>query len=407
MAKKILKPVELDLDAPGKDLSRLFASSLSTTPDVRRATMIPVERLLDNPHQPRTRGNEDALEELAQVIREQGFQGVLVAREHPDRGGYYQITAGHRRREASKRAGLSELPVVVEDLDDRIMAEIAITENIQREDLSSLDEARIYLLMKETWGYTLELMASKLGKTTGYIYNRLRVARAPEDIQALVEAKPDSLRAVANLIQVESAEARAPIVQALLAGTLTTDDLPYYIRNLHQGDRSSAVLSGGITGSGGADAGGGDVPAEATSLPGVPDGQGLQHVTSAAPLSPASRLSVERGASDHIEGVTVTVNGVPLALDRHASQPNTLRPVPGPRSGGQQLDLIDVAAHQRRRVRHSKVERVLALLRALDTELPDRAELSEGERCDLASIAVLSARLCARLNIDPDAPAAH
>jgi len=163
------------------------------------------------------------------VIRAQGFQGVLVARPAPDRSGYYQLTAGHRRREAAKRAAMALLPVVVRDLSEEDMVTLAITENIQREDLTPLEEGRIYLLMADEMGYTHEQIAREVGRKRGYIENRIRVARSPKDVQELIQAKPDSIRAVATLIKVKDPAERAEIIKHMLAGTLTVEDLPGFI----------------------------------------------------------------------------------------------------------------------------------------------------------------------------------
>jgi ParB/RepB/Spo0J family partition protein len=178
------------------------------------------------------------------VIRAQGVQGVLVARPAPDRSGFYQLTAGHRRREAAKRAGMPLLPVVVRDLTEEEMVTLAITENIQREDLTPLEEGKIYLLMSDEMGYTHEQIAREIGKKRGYIENRIRVARSPRDVQELIQTKPDSIRAVANLIKVKDANERAEIIKLMLAGTITVEDLPGYVAtksvasNGHPGSQS-------------------------------------------------------------------------------------------------------------------------------------------------------------------------
>ncbi len=224
-----------------------------TREEVEQAQRIEINRLKDNPYQPRLSIEDRGVQELAQVIRSQGFQGVLVARPHPQQEGLYQLTAGHRRREASKLAGLTDLPVLVKDLSDEEMAGLAITENIQREDLTPLEEGKIFLLMTEEMGYTHEQIAREIGKNRGYVENRLRVARAPEDIQMLVRAKPDSLRAVSTLIKVRDTARRAEIIDQLLNNQLTADDLPGYISyrlqhqpedSRHQQQGTSSELAG-------------------------------------------------------------------------------------------------------------------------------------------------------------------
>ena len=212
-------------------LSGMFSSSVQEAA-LTQARLIEIERLKDNPYQPRTYMDRAGLNELAQVIKAQGFQGVLVARPHPQLNSNYQLTAGHRRREAAKIAGLLNIPIVVLELADEEMASIAITENIQREDLTPLEEGKIFLLMSEEMAFTHEQIAREVGKNRGYVENRLRVARAPQDIHVLVKEKPDSLRAVSTLIKLEDAGKRADVIQQLLSGHLTADDLPAYIANL-------------------------------------------------------------------------------------------------------------------------------------------------------------------------------
>ncbi len=235
MPKRETRVRDLGFDADpaqAPSLSKLFAASTARESEMQRATMIELDRLTDNPFQPRLDMNEQALEELAQVMKSQGFQGVLVARPAPEREGYYQLTAGHRRREAARRAGLRVLPIVVQELSDEEMVVRAITENIQREDLSPLEEGKIYLLMSEEMGYTYGQVAKEVGKTVSYVRNRLGVARAPEDVQSMVQKKPDTLRAVIYLSKVEDAGSRTEIIEQILGGTLTTDDLPAYIEAL-------------------------------------------------------------------------------------------------------------------------------------------------------------------------------
>lgn len=242
MARK-QKPLNLDFISGGKEtvstvpaprrsvLSNLLSLQKN---DAEQAILIEIEQLGDNPYQPRLSADEAGLKELAQVIKAQGFQGVLVARRHPETVGQYQLTAGHRRREASRQAGLTLLPVVVKELSDEEMAGLAITENIQREDLTPLEEGRIFLLMAEEMGYTHEQVAREIGKNRGYVENRLRVARAPEDIQRLVAEKPDSLRAVSNLIKVTDPALRREAIELLKIGKLTADDLAAYLAEPEQ-----------------------------------------------------------------------------------------------------------------------------------------------------------------------------
>jgi ParB/RepB/Spo0J family partition protein len=195
---------------------------------------IPLERLLDNPYQPREEiAIDDDLQELAASIKVNGFQGVLTVRFSPDREGYYELAYGHRRREAARLAGVTHIPVIVRELTNRAMAGIAAVENIHRKDLTTLELGRLFLRMLEE-GYTQEDIAGQVGKDRGYVVNRLRVARAPVDVQQLVLEKPDSLRAVSTLVKVEDGTIRTAMIEALKQGRVTTDDLPGYQAALEQ-----------------------------------------------------------------------------------------------------------------------------------------------------------------------------
>lgn len=228
MAKKA-KPVNLDFMTASPQHSVLSSMFSESVTDKLATQPIEISRLEDNPYQPRLTIDQESLKELAQVIKAQGFQGVLVARPHPDKPDFYQLTAGHRRRQAAATAGLSTIPTVVQELSNEEMAAIAITENIQREDLTPLEEGNIFLLMSEEMGYTHEQIAREIGKNRGYVENRLRVARAPVDIQELVRVKPDSLRSVSALIKVKNEVQRTEAITQLLQGKLTADDLPGFL----------------------------------------------------------------------------------------------------------------------------------------------------------------------------------
>lgn len=198
----------------------------------KQPQQIAIELLQDNPYQPRQTLDESSLQQLADTITSQGFQGVLVARPHPQQTNLYQITAGHRRREAARKAGLETLPTIVHPWSDQDMATLAATENIQRENLTPLEEGKLFQLMIDEMKLTQVEVANAVKKDRGYVRNRLRLATAPADIQAFVTAKPDSMRAVIYLLDIEDPAERAPIIERLLQRTLTTEDLPAYVEEI-------------------------------------------------------------------------------------------------------------------------------------------------------------------------------
>ncbi len=184
--------------------------------DVRR---MPVERVYSNPAQPRQHFDEDTLADLAASIREHGvLQPVLV---RPRTDGHYQIVAGERRWRAAKMAGLAEIPVIIEQLDDEAALEIAIIENLQREDISPLEEADMFARMTREHGYSLRKLATKLGKDKGYLENRLRLVDAPDDVRELVSVRSDTLSHAYELMKVQDPRKRRRLARQVAAGELS------------------------------------------------------------------------------------------------------------------------------------------------------------------------------------------
>jgi ParB family transcriptional regulator, chromosome partitioning protein len=168
--------------------------SLLSSETTHRSTgvkVIPVDRVESNPQQPRLAFNEETLQELAASIREHGvLQPILVRPIDENR---FQLIAGERRWRASVIAGHPTIPALVEDIDDDTALEISIIENLQREDISPLDEAAMYDRMIRDHGYSIRRLAEKIGKDKGYLENRLRLADAPEEVRQLVSLRKDTL----------------------------------------------------------------------------------------------------------------------------------------------------------------------------------------------------------------------
>ncbi|HEX3265121.1 MAG TPA: ParB/RepB/Spo0J family partition protein [Candidatus Limnocylindrales bacterium] len=180
---------------------------------------IDVERIEPNPEQPRLAFDNEALQELAASIREHGvLQPILV---RPLDGGGFQLIAGERRWRASRAAGLETIPALVEEIDDDTALEISIIENLQREDLSPLDEAAMYDRMVREHGYSVRRLAQKLGKDKGYLENRLRLADAPEEVRELVSLRKDTLSHAYELMKVEDPKKRRRLAAQVAKGELT------------------------------------------------------------------------------------------------------------------------------------------------------------------------------------------
>ena len=173
----------------GRGLSALMADVVVSDPaQGRGATVdrrIPIEQIEPNPDQPRRRFDDEDLADLANSIREKGVIQPLIVRPapggQPDR---FQIVAGERRWRAAQMAQKHDLPVIVRDLDDTEVLEIAIIENIQRADLNPVEEAAGYRQLMDRFGHTQEKLAEALGKSRSHIANLLRLLSLPVEVQA-------------------------------------------------------------------------------------------------------------------------------------------------------------------------------------------------------------------------------
>ena len=177
-----------------------------------------IEKIKPNPSQPRMTFHEDTIQELAASIKEHGVLQPILVRPS---GEGYEIIAGERRWRASKVAGKETIPAIVERFDDATALEIALIENLQREDLSPLDESLIYKKMTDELGYSIRQLAGKLGKDKGYVENRLRLANAPEDVREMVAQRYDTLSAAYELMKLDNPRRRKALAKQMLAGQLT------------------------------------------------------------------------------------------------------------------------------------------------------------------------------------------
>jgi ParB family chromosome partitioning protein len=205
-----------------RELSPAIVSLLSNDRQGRArggVRTIDVERISPNPEQPRLVFDESSLEELAASIREHGVLQPILVRPLDD--GEFQLIAGERRWRASRAAGLATIPALVEEIDDDTALEISIIENLQREDLSPLDEAAMYDRMVREHGYSVRRLAQKLGKDKGYLENRLRLADAPDEVRELVSLRKDTLSHAYELMKVEDPKKRRKLAAQVARGELT------------------------------------------------------------------------------------------------------------------------------------------------------------------------------------------
>ena len=182
----------------GKGMNAIFGQDVSAMLEdiqsgkskvgVSEQIRLPLEQIRPNPYQPRKIFEPEALAELAQSISEHGvFQPILVKKSSVHG---YELIAGERRLRASKLAGQSDIPAIIVDFDDQQMMEISLLENIQREDLNAIEEAKAYERLIQSMNYTQEQLAKRVGKSREHITNTLRLLKLPETVQqAVVEKK--------------------------------------------------------------------------------------------------------------------------------------------------------------------------------------------------------------------------
>jgi ParB/RepB/Spo0J family partition protein len=220
-----------------RELSPAIVSLLSPDGPTRSVgvRIVQIDRIEANPEQPRLAFNQETLDELAASIREHGvLQPILVRPIGPNT---YQLIAGERRWRASKIAGLDTIPALIEEIDDDTALEISIIENLQREDISPLDEAAMYDRMVREHGYSIRKLADKLGKDKGYLENRLRLADAPDEIRQLVSLRKDTLSHAYELLKVQDPKRRRRLADQVARGELTLVKL----RDKIEGRRSRRV----------------------------------------------------------------------------------------------------------------------------------------------------------------------
>ena len=199
---------------------------------------IPVDKVVPNPNQPRLAMDKAGLDDLTASVREHGVLQPILVRPRPN--GRYELIAGERRWRAAKGAGHATIPALIEEIDDETALEIAVIENLQREDLSPIDEAVIYDKMIREHGYSIRKLAQKLGKDKGYLENRLRLADAPQEIRDLVSVRKDTLSHAYELLKVDDPRKRKHLAEMVARGELSLIKLREKIEAAPRTRRSSS-----------------------------------------------------------------------------------------------------------------------------------------------------------------------
>ena len=213
----------------GKGLGALFNEVESTEDHV--VEMVALKDMRTNPYQPRKTFDADAIEELKVSILEYGIIQPLIVRQSI-KG--YEIVAGERRFRAAKEAGLTEVPAIVKEYDDKKMMEIALLENLQREDLTVIEEAEAYKNLMDELGLTQEQLSQKLGKSRSHIANVMRLLSLPEDIILNISNGELSMGHGRALLGLKNKEQLYPLVDKILTNNLNVRQVEMMITELNE-----------------------------------------------------------------------------------------------------------------------------------------------------------------------------
>lgn len=223
----------------GKGLDLLFAEN--ALEDAGKAVTLPIDEVTPNKDQPRKQFDEAALSDLSASIAQHGVLQPLLVR--PMAGGGYQIVAGERRYRASRMAGLTEIPVVVRELDDRETAQLALIENLQREDLNPMEEALGYQTLMNAYGLTQEETAKIVNKSRPAVANALRLLNLPEKVTELVAAGALSAGHARAILSFDTAQEQEEMAQTVVVKDISVREIERLAKAAKKGDKPQKPIT--------------------------------------------------------------------------------------------------------------------------------------------------------------------
>ena len=223
--------------ALGRGLGALLSSD-QTIDLGSEPTDVDIDAIVPGPMQPRTHFDEGSLEGLADSIRTHGIVQPLLVRRQGER---FELIAGERRWRAARLAGLSKVPIVVKDVPDRDLLEIALIENIQRENLNPIEEAQAYQRLIETVGLTQEALAARVGRDRSYITNYLRLLKLPDDLQKLVIEGRLSTGHARTILGLSQVDLQRKIARQVIDGALSVRATEHLVRKAVEGTPTKAA----------------------------------------------------------------------------------------------------------------------------------------------------------------------
>lgn len=217
----------------GKGLDSIFADNyIETSASNEGVQTLRLSEIEPKADQPRKHFDEESLQQLADSIAQHGLLQPIIVRESA--GGFYQIIAGERRWRASKMAGLTEVPVVIMDADALKAAEIAIIENVQREDLNAYEEASAYKALMTEYGLTQEEVAAKVGKSRSAVANTLRLLDLPEEILEMLKTGDISAGHAKAVLGLKNKDDMVDLAQKILVRSLSVRETEDLVKKLNK-----------------------------------------------------------------------------------------------------------------------------------------------------------------------------
>lgn len=216
----------------GRGLSALLGEETAKTSG-EELLELDLDLIIPNSEQPRTRFTEENLEELTQSIRVNGIVQPIVVRR---KGSQYQIVAGERRWRAAQRAGLQKIPSVVKEVSDEKLLELALVENIQRQELNPIEEAKAYKNLVNTIGLTQEMVAERVGKNRTVVTTSLRLLKLPEEIQKLIEEEKISAGHGRALLMIDDTEAQKRVARTVMEMSLSVRETEKSVKRLNRAE---------------------------------------------------------------------------------------------------------------------------------------------------------------------------
>ena len=228
----------------GRGLSALFGDDKPNDKpqEINQINKVSISDLIRNPYQPRQNFSEEKLLELANSIRKNGIIQPIAVRESKTDTGKYEIVAGERRWLAAQKAGLHEIPVTILELTDVESLEVAIVENIQRDDLNPIEEARGYKRLNEEFKYDHESISKLMSKSRSHISNMLRLLTLPVDVVAMLEEGSLTSGQARPLIGISNASA---IAEEIVSNNYSARKVEYLIRN-KKGSKKEKIIDTNI-----------------------------------------------------------------------------------------------------------------------------------------------------------------